>query len=292
MLPLGSAVRDRLLAQHQACIDAIVGARPDDARRLAPSTWTTRGSSGSTRAGDEGPAHRARATPPRASLNAPLRGRRPTRASTDLQRAAAARSACRARADRRGCRPAGRASGPARAGVPRGCAADHAVRLADVVTARGRKPAAAARGARRATGQDRRSATRWRRARRRAGSRTDADRQASSPQRCRRPGASKLRGTRKAGPFAPGRQHQPGRRRPWCRQRCRRPATPRRSRPSAAVAAAGVGGVPYRAAGEPQAQGSARASRRPGIGGRGERVGDAVDQVATAVAVDHPPPGA
>ena len=35
MLPLGSAVRDKLLAQHQSLYDAIVGGRPDDARRLA-----------------------------------------------------------------------------------------------------------------------------------------------------------------------------------------------------------------------------------------------------------------
>ena len=35
MLPLGSAVRDKLLAQHQTLYDAIVGGRPDDARRLA-----------------------------------------------------------------------------------------------------------------------------------------------------------------------------------------------------------------------------------------------------------------
>mgnify|MGYP001363810355 CR=1 FL=1 len=35
MLPLGSAVRDRLLAQHEALYRAIVEARADDARRLA-----------------------------------------------------------------------------------------------------------------------------------------------------------------------------------------------------------------------------------------------------------------
>lgn len=35
MLPLGSAVRDKLLAQHQSLYDAIAGGRPDDARRLA-----------------------------------------------------------------------------------------------------------------------------------------------------------------------------------------------------------------------------------------------------------------
>ena len=35
MLPLGSAVRDRLLAQHEALYRAIVEGRADDARRLA-----------------------------------------------------------------------------------------------------------------------------------------------------------------------------------------------------------------------------------------------------------------
>lgn len=35
MLPLGSSVRDKLLAQHQALYDAIVGGRADDARRQA-----------------------------------------------------------------------------------------------------------------------------------------------------------------------------------------------------------------------------------------------------------------
>lgn len=35
MLPLGSVVRDKLLAQHQALYEAIVGGRADDARRIA-----------------------------------------------------------------------------------------------------------------------------------------------------------------------------------------------------------------------------------------------------------------